>query len=171
VPLLVAEDNAPRIAAVAERMGISIKGMTMPEAVAATLGRGRKPVQGNAEGEAYAVANHGRWIVRCPFVYAGEPCTGAERASRNDPRFWCCECANFAVGGKWLPVVWPESAAQIELVLSKRAAAKTRNWEAGEPLTHLLAENEAHGVGDGVKAINDGKLVPLRGRAGQWGWR
>lgn len=85
--------------------------------------------------------NHGQWIVQCP------DCNGAQEASANDHRFWCCDCLNAGVGGAWRPVAWPLNAAAIEAALVVRPRKVNRNWRLPETVPDLLAENIAMGVG------------------------
>lgn len=87
-----------------------------------------------------AYVNHGRWCVRCPW------CRSSQNASRVDHRFFCCECGNAPVGGRWVYVLWPEDWEQVEDALARRPAVKTRNMELGETATDLNVENIEHGV-------------------------
>ena len=87
---------------------------------------------------AHASVNYGRWLVRCPW------CKSAQYASTEDQRFFCVECANAVVGGRWVRVVWPENRAEIEAVLCRRPARENRNWELGEAVQHLELENRQH---------------------------
>lgn len=43
----------------------------------------------------------GRFVAQCPF------CPSAQVASKTDHRFFCYECKNAEVGGKYVPTVWP----------------------------------------------------------------
>jgi hypothetical protein len=86
------------------------------------------------------VVNHGRWIIRCPW------CFSASMANRTDPRFYCVECGNIGAQGKWVKVIWPDTVAEIEAVLSMRPDPRTRHWWPHETLMDLLAENEQHEV-------------------------
>lgn len=89
-----------------------------------------------------AVVNHGRWIVRCP-VFIDDAnrttCSGAQIASRDDHRFFCVECGNPHVDGRWLPVAWPDDPDAIDAALAVRPVTY-QNWE-GEPVETLLADN------------------------------
>ena len=89
---------------------------------------------------AFALVNHGRWIVRCLW------CMSSQNASREDHRFFCVECGNAAVKGAWVPVVWPDEWVEIEELLCGRPAPANMNWTPGEPLSVLAAENLEHGV-------------------------
>lgn len=90
-------------------------------------------------GVAYAEANWGRWIARCPRPW----CTNALAVDPGQQTFRC----EYRVGGcGWdSPVSWPADPDAIEALLIMRPAAQTRNWQPGETLEDLLAENAAHG--------------------------
>lgn len=90
-------------------------------------------------GLAYAEANWGRWICKCP---AGM-CTNAVQVERRQERF---ECAGSGSCGWTSPIQWPADPDAIEMLLRRRPDAKTRNWLPGETLEDLLAENTAHGL-------------------------
>lgn len=83
----------------------------------------------------YAEVNWGRWIVRCPF------CPSAQLASRSARWFLCHFCGNKAVGGQWIPLVWPDNVSEIEAALSVRPP-NNMNWIPGETVEDLLKENE-----------------------------
>lgn len=89
--------------------------------------------------QAFAVVDHGRWIVRCPFA-----CGGAEAADPETRLFYCLTCYNADVSRKWLRVIWPEERQLIEASLEKRPQAETRNWHRAETVTDLERENEEH---------------------------
>ena len=93
-----------------------------------------------------AYINQGRWIAECPWG-----CGAALVASRADARYLCVTCWNEAVGGLWVPVVFPAQKGAIEAELLKRPArdgfmAATRNWQPGESLADLRRENALRGV-------------------------
>lgn len=91
--------------------------------------------EGTADGPVLVpIVNHGRWLVRCPY------CPAANRASRTDLRFFCCECGNADAAGRWLPVAWPPDAAGIEAALAGRPR-HLRNWFPGETVRDLAREN------------------------------
>jgi len=92
-------------------------------------------------GRLLAHVNHGRWVVHCPTP----GCGGAELA-REDGLFFCCECRNAEVGGDYRTVAFPGEREEIERVLKLRPAPATRNWQPGETLDDLKAENLAHGA-------------------------
>lgn len=79
--------------------------------------------------------NWGRWIVdcrSCPSALQLPP--GADVAE-----CWDCEAP---IG----PLVWPPDPGAIEAALSFRPDPNTRNWEPGETVIDLIAENVAHGL-------------------------
>lgn len=86
-----------------------------------------------------AVVNHDRWIVSCP------DCNSAQMGAPSDPRFWCVECSNGAVGGMWRPVTYPPAEARDEIAdeLRRRLVNTQRNWLPGETVDDLAAELEA----------------------------
>lgn len=84
-----------------------------------------------------AYVNHGRWVGDCPF------CPSASMVSPDDPRFFCAECANAAVGGQYVPVAFPADVERIENELVQRPVAANRNWQPGETATDLAAETVA----------------------------
>jgi len=88
----------------------------------------------------YAVVNHGRWIVRCPFG-----CGGAQLACRTDHRFLCVNCLNEGAGGQWVAVEWPDDVAGVEDALRPRMTANA-NTDPGETVADLITENAERGV-------------------------
>lgn len=91
-----------------------------------------------------ARVNHGRWIVDCP------DCRGAMPVWVEQPLMWCSDCQNRAVGHRWRRVALPvvEERVAIEAILSQRPNPANRNWEPGEAVADLIAENAAH-AGEG----------------------
>lgn len=83
-----------------------------------------------------ARVNHGRWVADCPF------CNGAEMVNPNDPYFDCGSCSNKTVNGKRIPVVFPKLIYSIEVELLPRPKPN-QNWEPGETIFDLMAENIA----------------------------
>lgn len=81
------------------------------------------------------VANHGRWLVHCPY------CRSAQHASLTDRRFFCATCLNTEAGNKTLPVRWPAQFAEISALLDERPFVTTRNWVPSESVDELEAEN------------------------------
>lgn len=96
----------------------------------------RAGLRGEMLGEVAARVNHGRWIVDCPT----EGCVGAELASEVRP-FVCISCT----AGPYV-IVWPDERAEIEALLEPRPT-EAQNWEPGETVEFLQAENDEHGVG------------------------
>lgn len=86
------------------------------------------------------VANHGRWLVECPF------CPSAQVASAADRRFFCTDCGNAAVGGAFLATVWPADLSELDEELGKRPR-ENGNWRPHETLKLIREENAAHRVG------------------------
>lgn len=87
-------------------------------------------------GVAYAEANWGRWVCRCPSPH----CRSALQLHLFEPVFRCWECGTSA------DVAWPPFAEDVETLLMMRPDPTTRNWLPGEDLHDLLTENAAHGV-------------------------
>lgn len=107
-------------------------------------------------GVAYAEANWGRWIARCP---AGL-CTNAVQVHRWQQRF---ECAGTGACGWTAPMVWPADPEAIEVLLAVRPDPKTRNWLPGETLQHLLFENAQHDVLPSHLLTESGSLLDTLG--------
>lgn len=57
---------------------------------------------------------HPRWIADCP------DCRSAEYVWLDAPVFFCCNCANATVGGRWRLVVLPTSRGEIEALVLAR---------------------------------------------------
>lgn len=90
-------------------------------------------------GMAYAEANWGRWVARCP---AGL-CTNAVQVNRWQQRY---ECVG-AGGCGWTSYIsWPPDPEAVETLLAMRPDPNTRSWVPGETLQDLLLENGQHGV-------------------------
>lgn len=100
-----------------------------------------------------AQIRHGYWLASCPCGARGVPAPGGVVWLRL-PLVWCVRCENDSVGGRWRPVWLPPPAERtaIEAVLALRPHPEDRNWESGETLADLIAQNRAHGdpVPDGV---------------------
>lgn len=87
----------------------------------------------------------GRWLVGCPW------CVGHwQYASRLDRRFFCVDCGNVEIGGRWIRADWPGSEQEIEAVLLERLMPETRHWLPGETPDDLREQNLMHG--DGIAA-------------------
>lgn len=84
----------------------------------------------------FVYLNRGVWVAECPT------CHHAQAASETDPRFFCLECENFSIQGKWRQVIWPKSptAEEIEGFTTTRLLLN-QNWLPGESLDKLAAEN------------------------------
>jgi hypothetical protein len=64
-------------------------------------------------------------------------------ASEDDQRFFCVECGNAAVEGKWIAVKWPKNRPEIEEILKVRPK-DNQNWLIGETAAALRKENQEH---------------------------
>lgn len=97
--------------------------------------------------DAPARANHGRWIVDCP-------CGGAERVATGQAWVVCRDIRRSIAGdrpcGTKLRIVWPDEATAVAIVdtLARRPLAN-QNWEPGETVADLTADNLLHGVTGG----------------------
>ena len=110
-------------------------------------GHGQMPPPDRIAGKLQAIVNHGRWLVECPTV----GCGGAVIVSRKVLIFMCPYCANVSNGGQWYQVEFPQECQQIEVELLKRPAlspiqAANRNWQLGETIEQLKAENKRMGI-------------------------
>ena len=85
-----------------------------------------------------AVANHGRWLTYC------DRCAGAEIVF-DDGWFLCVSCILEDRGVRWRRVAFPDDRRAIEEALAPRDVVN-RNWEPGESVSALLAENREHGL-------------------------
>jgi hypothetical protein len=88
-----------------------------------------------------ARVDHGRWLCDCPN------CNGAELVTQDDPIFLCLTCGNSQVEGRFLKVIFPNANTrrEIEALLVDRPLMN-RNWNIGETIADLAAENAAHGI-------------------------
>lgn len=90
-------------------------------------------------GVAYAEANWGRWVARCPRPW----CTNAMELEPGQVEFLCvggpdaCGYSTF--------VIWPADPQAIEAILGMRPIRRTQNWLPGETIEDLLGENASHG--------------------------
>lgn len=107
-------------------------------------------------GVAYAEANWGRWIARCP---AGL-CTNAMQLHRWQQHF---ACAGAGGCGWTTDVLWPADPEAVEALLALRPAARTRNWLPGETLQQLLLENAQHDVLPPSLLLESGSLLDTLG--------
>lgn len=93
------------------------------------------------EAVAYAIVRQARWVVKCPFCEYHY-----QYAHRSDPRFFCCDCGNAPVNGKWVGVQWIDNPQDVEAELLKRTNPYNQNWEWGESIGDLVVENAENGV-------------------------
>jgi hypothetical protein len=110
------------------------------DAEAAKRGLVRVPGRVLGGPKAVAYANHGRWVIDCPFG------CGNARMAYEGVGFWCDECGNAEVGGQELDVVWPDDRDDIEDVLARRPREPNRNWFPHESVPQLRVENQRNGV-------------------------
>lgn len=115
-----------------------------------------------------ARVNHGVWIASCSCgapsrdIGTGIPNPGCV-VFLERPLGWCVRCGNRAWGGGWRPitVLTEEERSLIEAVLDCRPSVGDRNWEPGETVEMLVAENAAHG--DPVPDLAVVRIGPLHG--------
>jgi hypothetical protein len=90
--------------------------------------------------------NHGVWIASCECGAEGHPSPGCV-VYLDNPIGWCVRCGNRAHGGMWRPIMVPgaDERAAIEAVLLCRPSLSDRNWQPGETVDELIAQNLAHG--------------------------
>lgn len=93
-----------------------------------------------------ARVNHGTWIASCECGARGVPTPGCV-VFTGTLLGWCLRCRNGATGRGWRPILVPVEAIrhQIEAVLLCRPNVDDRNWEPGETIDDLLAQNREHG--------------------------
>jgi hypothetical protein len=93
-----------------------------------------------------ARVNHGVWIASCPCGARGTPAPGGVVFTAT-PLVCCARCGNQAAGRGWRTVALPDTPTRyrIEAILLCRPNAGDRNWEPGETLADLLAQNRDHG--------------------------
>lgn len=84
--------------------------------------------------------NWARWIVDCPH------CASAVLVWLSTPLMLCLECWNESVGGRWRRVALPPDTQAVEAALAARPRHRTRNFEPGETVEQLEAENAVHRV-------------------------
>ncbi len=108
--------------------------------------------------KAYARLNHGRWIVDCPLP----TCSSATMVAKGR-KTYRCPCPDTLVcvhpkprmvahgkgerpecGQRWT-IVWPDNLADIEALMRGRPGPNC-NWEPGESLAMLRADNIEHGI-------------------------
>lgn len=97
-----------------------------------------------------AVASVSRncWVAQCPFPHCrGLSFEGIWKPAGGVPDFfYCCSCGNEAVEGQRIAIAFAVPTGAVEAVLEARPDAHTRNWNAGETIAMLRAENKAHNV-------------------------
>lgn len=96
------------------------------------------PVLGLAAPVVRAYVNWARWIVRCGV------CGSHQMVHDADP-FMCAVCFNIEWGHAWARVDFPAERSEIEAILALRRNPQLANWNLGESLDELRAENVAHG--------------------------
>jgi hypothetical protein len=99
-------------------------------------------VSGNiqADQEAPAYVNHGRWIVDCP-------CGGAECVTEDDKVFYCLSCGNAQVNGNFIRVKFPNQVERDKFEKSLALRPESlRNWIPGETPADIASENRKHGI-------------------------
>lgn len=95
-----------------------------------------------------AHVNHGRWVAVCPF------CGSSQVATVTDRRFLCAganACANSAIGGAFVQVVWPSDRdrVRIEELLLEVSDIGLRNWNPSETVEQLRSQLELHVIATG----------------------
>ena len=90
----------------------------------------------------------GRWVARCPrpachnAEHFGPSTDGTPGGLAGGFR-----CRSEAGGcGLVCEARWPAQVEEIEWLLMQRPVPSTRNWQPGEDLSALLAENIQHGI-------------------------
>ena len=113
-------------------------------------GLGSVPELDRKRGVVKARIRQGRWVVLCE----NPGCSSAVIADEKERCFICAECGSPENDRHWYTVQWPapEVRHQIEELLLARPAisvsrAWSRNWEPGESLADLQAQNALYGVG------------------------
>ena len=91
-----------------------------------------------------AYMNHGRWVVHC----SAADCRAALRAPADR-----CDCQDEAVCdhpqipcGATITTMMHRDSREIERLLDLRPKRVNRNWNPGETVADLKAENVTHGV-------------------------
>lgn len=93
-----------------------------------------------------ASVNGGNWIARCDCGGRGVPSPGGIVFAET-PVVFCLRCLNGSTGRGWRPVLLPLPGlmAAVERVLLCRPHAGDQNWEPGETVADLIAQNVEHG--------------------------
>ncbi len=106
-------------------------------------------------GLAYAEANWGRWVAKCPRPY----CHNAMQINRWEPIFLC----GGAGGCGWSTnLIWPADPEAIETLLLMRPDVTNRNWLPGETVQQLLTENAIHDVIPAAMLVEAGCILETR---------
>lgn len=109
-----------------------------------------------------ARVNHGVWIASCECGAGGLPSPGCV-VFLDQPLGWCVRCGNRQHGGFWRPIVAPPEHGRrlIEAILLCRPNIGDRNWEPGETIADLVAQNREHG--DPIPDLDVIRIGPLYG--------
>jgi len=93
-----------------------------------------------------AKVNHSIWVASCDCGAKGTPTPGCV-VFMGLLLGWCVRCQNGGTGRGWRLIAVPsqEERAEIERVLLCRPNPDDRNWEVGETIADLLAQNIEHG--------------------------
>ena len=98
--------------------------------------------------KANAYLNHGRWVVECPR----KTCRGAMKVKPSGPAKLRCICPDDVVCDHGdvckqpIEPQFPDDVVGIVETVAKRPDPASRNWEPGETVELLTAENIEHGV-------------------------
>jgi hypothetical protein len=89
-----------------------------------------------------AYVSASRWVVHCPF------CQGAQLASESRHRYYCHNCQNQKVSGRWVEVIWPSADERraVERVLDRRPNPEMRGWRPGTAIEELDRQNRDDGL-------------------------
>jgi len=92
---------------------------------------------GTADQSVWARVDAGRWIVDCPG------CPSSQWVTWTDPRFYCTECENCKVMGRWIAVEFPDVhlRQEAERVLMVRPPSEQFWFPERESTIHLMGEN------------------------------
>lgn len=115
-----------------------------------------------------ARVNHGIWITSCSCGAPPRPdipwVPNAGTVVFLDVLLgWDVRCGNQGWGGGWRAITAPAETErrQIEAVLLCRPRVEDRNWEPGETIADLLAQNREHG--DPVPDLDVVRIGPVHG--------
>ena len=104
---------------------------------------------------AVAFVSHGQWVARCPRrgclnAEGFGPDAAGAAGGLTGSTFRCRE--EYGGCGLRCAAVWPAQVDLIDQVLRARPVPATRNWQPGEPVVDLVAENLEHGAAlpDGI---------------------